>query len=88
VSACSDADDNIFLECAQAAAAQYLVTGNVKDFLAVWVNTPDCDRPTVSRCGGVKLTIKLQRLVGYLHWHPEIDLVGFLIVEVRNYRSR
>jgi uncharacterized protein len=39
VRACSDPDDNIFLECAQAAAADYLVTGNVKDFPAGWDST-------------------------------------------------
>jgi putative PIN family toxin of toxin-antitoxin system len=39
VVACSDPDDDIFLECAQAAGAQYLVTGNVKHFPAKWVNT-------------------------------------------------
>jgi uncharacterized protein len=27
----SDPDDDIFLECARAAAAEYLVTGNAKD---------------------------------------------------------
>jgi uncharacterized protein len=32
--ACSDPDDNIFLECAQAARAAYLVTGNTKHFPA------------------------------------------------------
>src|SRR5579863_10341797 len=32
VSACSDPDDDIFLECAQAAAAHFLVTGNLRDF--------------------------------------------------------
>ena len=32
VQACSDADDNIFLECAQASQADYLVTGNLKHF--------------------------------------------------------
>jgi putative PIN family toxin of toxin-antitoxin system len=32
VHACSDPDDDIFLECAQAAHANYLVTGNLKDF--------------------------------------------------------
>jgi putative PIN family toxin of toxin-antitoxin system len=31
---CSDPDDNIFLECAQAARADYLVTGNLKHFPA------------------------------------------------------
>jgi len=37
--ACSDPDDNIFLECAQAAEAHYLVTGNVKHFPDSWGNT-------------------------------------------------
>jgi putative PIN family toxin of toxin-antitoxin system len=36
---CSDPDDNIFLECAQAARAHYIVTGNPKDFPAKWVKT-------------------------------------------------
>jgi uncharacterized protein len=36
VKACTDPDDDIFLECAQAANADYLVTGNAKDFPAVW----------------------------------------------------
>lgn len=39
VRACSDADDDIFLECAQAAGAQYLVTGNAKHFPAKWGET-------------------------------------------------
>jgi putative PIN family toxin of toxin-antitoxin system len=39
VRVCSDPDDDIFLECAQAAAAHYLVTGNAKDFPAVWAGT-------------------------------------------------
>jgi putative PIN family toxin of toxin-antitoxin system len=39
VRACSDPDDDVFLECAQAAAAHYLVTGNVKHFPAVWAGT-------------------------------------------------
>src|ERR1700730_18352348 len=37
--ACSDPDDDIFLECAQAARAHYLVTGNLKHFPAKWANT-------------------------------------------------
>jgi|SRR5882724_7134473 len=32
VEACSDPDDNCFLECAEAAGAQYLVTGNTRHF--------------------------------------------------------
>ncbi len=39
VRACSDPDDDIFLECAYAAAAHYLVTGNAKDFPAAWSST-------------------------------------------------
>jgi len=41
VTAASDPDDNTFLEleCAQAAEAHYLVTGNIKDFPAVWQTT-------------------------------------------------
>jgi uncharacterized protein len=36
---CHDPDDDIFLECAQAAKAAYLVTGNLKDFPASWLDT-------------------------------------------------
>jgi putative PIN family toxin of toxin-antitoxin system len=39
VQACSDPDDDIFLECAQASQAHFLVTGNIKDFPAAWLNT-------------------------------------------------
>jgi uncharacterized protein len=38
VRACSDPDDDIFLECAQAARAHYLVTGNLKDFPMKWAD--------------------------------------------------
>lgn len=34
--ACSDPDDNIFLECAQEAHADYVVTGNLKHFPDSW----------------------------------------------------
>jgi predicted nucleic acid-binding protein len=34
-----DPDDDVFLECAQAAAAHYLVTGNAKDFPTIWAST-------------------------------------------------
>jgi uncharacterized protein len=37
--ACSDPDDNIFLECAQATAAHYLVTGNLRHFPVSWAET-------------------------------------------------
>ena len=39
VRACSDPDDDIFLVCAQAARAHYLVTGNLKHFPAKWADT-------------------------------------------------
>lgn len=36
---CHDPDDNIFLECAEAARADYLITGNIKHFPRYWRNT-------------------------------------------------
>jgi putative PIN family toxin of toxin-antitoxin system len=39
VRACSDPDDDVFLECAQAAQAAYLVTGNLKHFPPWWRGT-------------------------------------------------
>src|SRR5260221_7926993 len=39
VAAASDPDDNIFLECAEAASAHYLVTGNLRDFPNQWAGT-------------------------------------------------
>src|SRR5271165_1593949 len=39
IRACSDPGDDIFLKCAQAARAPYLVTGNVKDSSASWLDT-------------------------------------------------
>lgn len=36
VNVCSDPDDDIFLECAEAAHADYLVTGNLKHFPSSW----------------------------------------------------
>ena len=36
---CRDPDDNIFLECAQAAEADYLVTGNKRHFPDRWKTT-------------------------------------------------
>ncbi len=39
VRVCSDPEDDIFLECSQAARAHYLVTGNLKDFPVKWVWT-------------------------------------------------
>ena len=39
VYACSDPDDHMFLECAQAAAAHSLVKGNARDFPGTWSST-------------------------------------------------
>jgi putative PIN family toxin of toxin-antitoxin system len=39
VRARSDPDDDIFLECAEAAHAHYLVTGNLKHFPLKWADT-------------------------------------------------
>jgi uncharacterized protein len=35
----SDPDDNLFLECAQAAKADYLITGNTGHFPREWKYT-------------------------------------------------
>ena len=35
----SDPEDNKFLECAQAAGAEYLVTGNKRHFPKTWRKT-------------------------------------------------
>jgi uncharacterized protein len=39
IEAASDPDDNKFLECADAARADYLVTGNTRHFPRYWKNT-------------------------------------------------
>lgn len=39
LTACSDEPDNRFLECADAAAADYLVTGNKRHFPDHWKST-------------------------------------------------
>jgi putative PIN family toxin of toxin-antitoxin system len=39
VEECTDPDDNVFLECAQAAEAHYLVTGNQRHFPVRWKKT-------------------------------------------------
>jgi putative PIN family toxin of toxin-antitoxin system len=36
---CADPEDNIFVECADAARADYLITGNQKHFPAYWKST-------------------------------------------------
>ena len=36
---CRDPDDDIFLECAETARADYLITGNKKHFPAYWQAT-------------------------------------------------
>lgn len=35
----SDPDDNMFVECADAARADYLITGNARHFPAYWKST-------------------------------------------------
>jgi putative PIN family toxin of toxin-antitoxin system len=39
IEAASDPDDNIFIECADAARADFLITGNRKHFPAYWKHT-------------------------------------------------
>jgi putative PIN family toxin of toxin-antitoxin system len=39
VRACTDPDDDIFLECAEAAEASFLITGNLKHFPPSWGKT-------------------------------------------------
>jgi uncharacterized protein len=39
VAAASEPDDNRFLECSEAARANYLVTGNIRHFPEVWKET-------------------------------------------------
>ena len=39
VNASTDEDDNRFLECAQAAGAAYLITGNLRHYPAIWGKT-------------------------------------------------
>lgn len=39
VQAAGDPDDNLLLECAQAAGADYLATGNLKHFPMSWQST-------------------------------------------------
>jgi len=40
---CRDPDDNIFLECAEAARVDYLITGNKKHFPVYWRATKVID---------------------------------------------
>ena len=39
IDACSDANDNRFLECAEAAQADFIITGNARHFPVSWANT-------------------------------------------------
>lgn len=43
VKECTDPDDSVFLECAQAAEADYLVTGNRRHFPDRWKKTKVID---------------------------------------------
>ncbi len=39
IRACSDPDDNMFLECAETAHADYLISGNLRHFPTEWKST-------------------------------------------------
>jgi putative PIN family toxin of toxin-antitoxin system len=39
IRACSDPDDNMFLECDETAHAHYLITGNLRHFPTEWKET-------------------------------------------------
>jgi putative PIN family toxin of toxin-antitoxin system len=39
ISVSADPDDNLFLECAKCARADFLITGNLRDFPPAWENT-------------------------------------------------
>lgn len=39
LSVTSDPDDNVFIECADAARADYIVTGNARHFPKFWKKT-------------------------------------------------
>lgn len=39
VTAAGDEDDNRFLECAEAAEAEYLITGNLRHYPTQWAST-------------------------------------------------
>ena len=39
VEQCSDPDDNMFLDCAEAAEADYLITGNKRHYADRWKKT-------------------------------------------------
>jgi uncharacterized protein len=39
IEATKDPDDNMFLECAQAGDADYIVTGNIRHFPRIWQKT-------------------------------------------------
>lgn len=60
IKACFDSDDDIFLECAQAAHADYLVTGNLKHSPQSW---------------GSILIVTPRRLWTYCQVPPRLDNV-------------
>jgi putative PIN family toxin of toxin-antitoxin system len=39
IQACSDPDDDVFLECAEAARAHYVISGNLRHFPRTWRET-------------------------------------------------
>ena len=51
VAAATDEDDNRFLECAEAALAEALITGNLRHYPAGWKSTPvENARTFLTRC--------------------------------------
>lgn len=63
VRACSDPDNDVFLECARAAQAHFLVTGNLKHFPLDGHQDRDC-APVCGRPGrGSALATRLQEVV-------------------------
>jgi uncharacterized protein len=50
IRACAYTDDDIFLECAQAAHVRYLITGNTKHFPEEWGGNAGCNGASFSRC--------------------------------------
>lgn len=54
---CHDPDDDIFVECAEIARADYLITGNTKHFPTYWRNTKIVNARTLLDIVGPHLPI-------------------------------
>ena len=46
---CSDPEDNMFLECSEAARADYLISGNLRHFPSMEIDSRGFE-PPISRC--------------------------------------